>query len=204
MLIGIIDHGRGNITSIKNAIEFVGADVTLCCSRDDLSRVDKLVLPGVGAFRDCMEALHERDLVTALTTEVLTRHKSILGICVGMQVMMDHGSEGGGCAGLGWFKGATTRLLGGEEFLLPHIGWNEIECDAALPLFDGLPASAEFYFLHSYRAQPTQAEETAATSRYGEQFTAAIARKNIYGVQFHPEKSLDLGLKVFENFIFRC
>lgn len=200
--VGIVDYGMGNLLSVRHAVESCGASVQICQSPGDLSNVTRIVIPGVGAFRDCIGQLKKSGLVPALEKRVLSDGLPTLGICMGMQVLAGMSSEGGQFEGLGWIPGEVKRLVPQEAGLrIPHIGWNNIAFAANNPLFKGIPDNADFYFVHSYFFDCEKSENIVATADYGGKFTAAVSRKNIFGTQFHPEKSQEMGLRLLRNFL---
>jgi len=167
-----------------------------------LATADRIVLPGVGHFADCMANLKARDgLIEALEEQVIKGGKPFLGICVGMQLMADIGREDGETAGLGWISGSVDKITPGPDLAVPHMGWNEIAPTRAHPVLAGLEADPHFYFVHSYAFSPKDPAHAAASAQYGAGFTAAIAHKNLFGTQFHPEKSQKSGLKLLSNFV---
>jgi glutamine amidotransferase len=185
--VGIVDYGLGNIASVANALEEAGANVSLVSNQNGISKIDKLVLPGVGSFQSAAFELASKGLDDALR-EFANRGKPILGICLGMQLFFDEGEELGVSQGLSLIPGRVKKMSG-AEFKLPHIGKN-------------LPQSPEVYFLHSYSAHLTNEEDLLALSKNGQfEFVAAVQHKNIYGCQFHPEKSGQVGLEMLKNFI---
>lgn len=201
-VVGIVDYGMGNLLSVLHALEMAGAEARICREPEELLRAERLVLPGVGAFGDCMRNLTERGLEEALREAVLKRGRPILGICLGMQAMAQRGFEGGEHAGLGWFAADVVRLQPQDPTLrVPHVGWNDVSFRGESPLFRGLPDGPDFYFVHSYAMQCRQQGDVAATCDYGGAFTCAVRKDNIFATQFHPEKSQDYGLKVLENFL---
>jgi len=201
-VIGIVDYGLGNILSVYHALEMVGAEVKICARPESLTDVDRIVLPGVGAFRDCMANLVERGFVEILEKAVFDQGKPILGICLGMQAMARKSFEGGEHQGLGWIDGDVVGLEPRDPSMrVPHIGWNDIQYRRESQLFAGLPASPDFYFVHSYYMKCDNEEDVDATCNYGGAVTAAVRRNNIFATQFHPEKSQDYGLKILENFL---
>lgn len=202
--IGIIDYGMGNLLSVFHAVKAVGANVRICQNPDELNTIDKIIFPGVGAFSQCMSTLVSNGFVDALNEAVISQGKPILGICLGMQAMAQKSYEGGDHKGLGWFDAEVVRLNPGEkQFRVPHVGWNKITYQDNCLLFSGLmPNAADFYFVHSYYMQCTNPKEVRAICDYGQDITAAVSKNNIFAVQFHPEKSQDVGLKVLENFIY--
>jgi glutamine amidotransferase len=201
-LIGIIDYGMGNLLSVYHALKMVGAEVKIFKHPDNLKHAARIVLPGVGAFRDCMENLRETGFVEALNEFVLRQGKPILGICLGMQAMSRRSFEGGEFQGLGWFDADVVRLQPNNSALrVPQIGWNEVNYLQESPLFSGLPISPDFYFVHSYFMKFDNCVNVDAFCDYGGIVTAAVRKKNIFATQFHPEKSQDYGLKIIENFL---
>lgn len=200
-MIAIVDYGMGNTGSVKNALLFLGAEAVISRNPDDLHRATHLILPGVGAFGDGMKKLADFGLVRILEEEVLVKKKPILGICLGMQLFADIGEEGGIHKGLGWISGRTRRFqIDEKKFRLPHIGWNDVEIRAGSALFEGV-APTVFYFVHGYVIEPSDSSAVVAACDYGEVFPAAIEKGNIFGAQFHPEKSQKAGLAVLKNFI---
>jgi imidazole glycerol-phosphate synthase subunit HisH len=201
-LIAIVDYGMGNLLSVYHAVEYAGQEARICSSPDDLESADRIILPGVGGFRDCILNLQNRGFIEILNKKVLLEHKPILGICLGMQAMARRSFEGGEHRGLGWFEADVIKIHPNDEGLrVPHIGWNDIHYRNDSPLFKGLPLHPDFYFVHSYYMKCDHSEDIEATFDYGGNFTAAARKKNIFATQFHPEKSQDYGLKVLDNFI---
>lgn len=200
-MIGIIDYGMGNLLSVRHALERIGATAFLCETPGDLSRAEKLILPGVGAFSACMKNLHSKGFVPALHETVLQKRIPILGICLGMQAMAERGFEGEETPGLGWFAGEVIRIESGANALrVPHMGWQEVET-VSNPLFAGLPTHPDFYFVHSYHLKASDPRNIIATCSYGSPLVAAVNRENIFATQFHPEKSQEYGLRVLTNFL---
>lgn len=201
-MIAIVDYGMGNLLSVFHAVEFAGQEARICSRPEELESAERIILPGVGAFRDCMVNLQNRGFIEILQREVLIKHKPILGICLGMQAMARRSFEGGEHPGLGWFEADVMRIHPNDEGLrVPHIGWNDIDYRKDSPLFKGLPLHPDFYFVHSYYMKCDQPEDIEATFDYGGTFTAAVRKENIFATQFHPEKSQDYGLKVLDNFL---
>ncbi len=202
-MIALIDYGAGNVHSVHKAFEAVGARVQLTRSPAVILSADKVVLPGVGAFGDCMAGLRRAGLVDALH-RVVEQGQPFLGICVGMQILFQESTEMGLHAGLGLLPGRVIRFpstIVARGLKIPHTGWNQVEPPPS-PLFHDLPAGAWAYFNHAYYCQ-AQPEHTLATSDYGGDFAAVVGRGNIYGVQFHPEKSQQVGLRILKNFVER-
>jgi glutamine amidotransferase len=202
--IGVIDYGSGNFTSVVNAVSLVSSSVITVKSPKDLSSCTHIVLPGVGAFKTAMSQLEKLNLIDALADEVLIQHKPFLGICVGMQILASEGSEFEQTKGLSWIDTRVEKFqLDQEKFHLPHIGWNEVLAYENNPLFKGINIEdPSFYFVHSYHLQvPADQEVQCTYANYGYPFVAAVQKENIFGVQFHPEKSQKNGLQLLKNFI---
>jgi imidazole glycerol-phosphate synthase subunit HisH len=201
-MVGIIDYGMGNLLSVFHAVEHIGFDAQYCKTPEDLAECDHLILPGVGAFGDCMHHLRASGMIEALHAEVRQKAKPILGICLGMQAMAQQSEEGGLHAGLGWFDALVTRLTPKDEALrVPQIGWNSVEFAGSHPVCRGIPRGADFYFVHSFWAKCSQPDQVLGLCDYGGPVSAALARENIVATQFHPEKSQEHGLKLLENFL---
>jgi len=200
-MVGVIDYGMGNLLSVTSAIEMVGQTVKICHAPEEITGVDLLVLPGVGAIEHCMRQLREKAWIEKLNQAVLVQKKPILGICLGMQAMAKTSDEGGNHPCLGWFDSEVVRLQPSDSQLrVPQIGWNPTTYEKGSPYFRGLPAEPEFYFVHSYAMKCKNESEVVAWCDHGGRVTAAVAKENIFATQFHPEKSQDYGLKVLENF----
>jgi glutamine amidotransferase len=200
--VGIVDYGMGNLLSVYSAFDYLGTDVMICKRPEELDEADRIVIPGVGAFKDCIRKINEAGMREALDEHVLRKGKPTLGICLGMQVMASHGTEGGNFEGLGWFDATVTRLTPSDTSLrVPNIGWNDVAYDSSVPLFKGLPAKCDFYLVHSYFMDTVDPSDIVATYEYSQKVTAAVLKNNIFATQFHPEKSQDHGLRLLENFI---
>jgi glutamine amidotransferase len=197
--IAVVDYGAGNLVSIGQALERVGAAATIAQAPDDLRTPDAVVVPGVGAARPAMERLAAHGLIEPLHAW-LGGDRPFLGICLGLQLLFDASDEDGAQT-LGAIAGRTVRL--DDAPTLPHIGWNQVERTRPHRLFDGVADGADFYFVHSYAGAPTSTADDAvlATTEHGARFTSAIARDGLLGVQFHPERSGDDGLQVLANFV---
>ncbi len=201
-MVGIIDSGMGNLLSVRHALDFLGAEAKVCTHPRDLRGIDRIVLPGVGAFGDCIRNLRQRGFAPVLTDMVVRDGVPVLGICLGMQVMARRGFEGGEHEGLGWIGGDVVRIPTEDVALrVPHVGWNEVNYRTGSPLFDRLPGACDCYFVHSYCIECDDPEDVEATCEYGRPLTAAVRKGNIFATQFHPEKSQDHGLRILENFI---
>jgi glutamine amidotransferase len=202
----IIDYGIGNLGSIANMLKKVGVRSTIASDEVTIASAEKLVLPGVGAFDNGMQNLRVRGLVDVLNQQVLDERKPILGLCLGMQ-LFSHKSEEGAEPGLGWLEATTVRFsfAGSQAALLkvPHMGWNYIWPERADPLLADLPDEPCFYFVHSYHLVCSNADDVLASTHYGYDFPAMVHRGNIYGAQFHPEKSHKYGMALLKNFAER-
>lgn len=199
MKIGIIDYGVGNLASVHRALQELKAVPVLITHPDQISSVDKLILPGVGNFSDCAARLKTNDWFTALQHQT----KPLLGICVGMQLLASMSTEGSECDGLNLISGRVEHLSQlGCQLRLPHVGWNEVDlCQPADVLFNGIATGVDFYFVHSYAFVPTNKQHVIATTDYGVAVTAAVRQEHIWGTQFHPEKSSRAGFTVLNNFV---
>lgn len=192
----IVDYGVGNLHSITNAMKYLGLETCVTGDADELERANAIILPGVGAFPDAAEKLRAAELDKVLRTQ--SAKKPILGICLGMQLLFDWGEEGVRCEGLHLVEGSVERIE--TAFKLPHIGWNQLEFPRENPLFLGLAPNSSVYFVHSYRALPANRADILATTDYGTEIVAAVGRGNVFGCQFHPEKSGEVGLQILRNF----
>lgn len=201
MDIVIVDYGLGNMWSVKNAFEFMGARVTVSSDPAIVAAGKKLVLPGVGSFGAGMSNLQARGLVDALNEAVLKKGTPILGICLGMQLLADASEEAPGAQGLGWIPGQVRKFTD-KTLRLPHMGFNGANADTASPLFEtGIAAPEDFYFVHSFCFVPDDPAHVLARTHYGDEFTSAVRKDAIFGVQFHPEKSQISGLRLISRFI---
>jgi glutamine amidotransferase len=199
-VIAIIDYGMGNLGSIANMLRKIGAEAVVSSDPAVIEAADRLVLPGVGAFAHGMASLEQRGLVPVLQRRVLEDEVPILGICLGMQ-LFTQGSEEGGPAGLGWIAGRTSRFrLEGQRYRVPHMGWNTVIPRREHPLLADLPEDPRFYFVHSYHVTCDDPADQLCGTVYGYEFTSAVARGNIIGTQFHPEKSHRFGFRLLQNF----
>jgi imidazole glycerol-phosphate synthase subunit HisH len=195
----ILDYGSGNVGSVFNLFSAVTGTVRVSNEPADIKDATHLVLPGVGAFGAAMRKIRERIPLDVVEGET-ANGKPLLGICVGMQVMADVGTEFGEHQGLGWIPGRVDRLEPGDR-PLPHVGWNDIAVARPHPLLEGLEQSSDFYYVHSYAFRPVREEDVLARTEFGETFTSVIARDRLLGVQFHPEKSQKAGLRLVRNFL---
>lgn len=203
-MIVIIDYGMGNIHSVQKALELSGAEVAVTSDPKEIKSAEKVVLPGVGAFRDAMAELDKRGITSALR-EYIEKKKVFLGICLGMQLLFDSSAESKGVRGLGFIPGEVDKLEPKAGLKVPHMGWNRLQIrKKGCPLLDGVAGDSYVYFCHSYYPEPKDKEAAAATTDYGIDFTSVVWQENIYGVQFHPEKSQATGLKIVDNFVKLC
>lgn len=200
-MIGIVDYGMGNLHSVCSAFTYLGADIKVCHTSKDLDQVNKIVIPGVGAFKDCINSLENSKLIDALERNVIKQQKPTLGICLGMQIMATKGFEGGIHKGLGWFDAEIILLHPSDNQRIPNIGWVEISYSKNNPIFKGLPQNPDYYVVHSYYMKCNNENDIVATYDYGQTVTAAVMKNNIFASQFHPEKSQDFGLKLIDNFM---
>jgi glutamine amidotransferase len=208
-LVAVIDYGSGNLRSAAKAFERAAREggrddrIVVTGDPDAVARADRVVLPGVGAFADCRRGLAAiAGMEAALEDAVRQKGRPFLGICVGMQLLATCGREFETVEGLGWIEGEVIPLAPGDASLkIPHMGWNELVIARAHPLLDGLGAAAHAYFVHSYGFAPARASDVLASVDYGGAVVAAVARDNVAGVQFHPEKSQAAGLRVIANFL---
>lgn len=203
--VALIDYGSGNLHSCARALAAAAEgrhDIAVTNHPEDLARADRIVLPGVGHFADCAGALRAiPGMVEALETAVLTQARPFLGICVGMQLMADLGLEDGETRGLGWIHGLVEAFEPAPGLPVPHVGWNELMIPAPHPVLAGLGPQPNAYFTHSYAFRPEDESHVAAWCDYGAPFTAALTRDNLFGTQFHPEKSQKVGLTILANFL---
>lgn len=206
--IAVIDYGMGNLHSVAKALEHVepGVEVRVTADHDQIMSADRVLLPGVGAIRDCMAEIRRLG-IDALVKEVIASGKPFLGICVGMQSLMEHSEENGGVECLGHFKGGVHffgenhRDEQGEKLKVPHMGWNQVRQSRPHPMWKDIEDGCRFYFVHSYYVKADNPEQEAGQCHYGLDFDVAIADKNVFAVQFHPEKSQHAGLQLLKNFL---
>ncbi|MDH5324528.1 MAG: imidazole glycerol phosphate synthase subunit HisH [Gammaproteobacteria bacterium] len=205
--IAVIDYGMGNLHSVAKALEHVThTPIVVTADSKEILAADRVVLPGVGAMRDCMGEIRRLELDQVILR--CAREKPFLGVCVGMQALLQHSTENDGVECLGIFDGTVQAFgadlqdpLSGEKLKVPHMGWNQVHQAVSHFMWRNIPQDARFYFVHSYFAQPATPEPIAGSSVYGFAFAAALARDNIFAVQFHPEKSQHDGLALYANFV---
>jgi len=197
-MITIIDYGAGNIRSVINAVTTLGYQPKVTSSGNDVLNADAVILPGVGAAGDVMTSLMKLNLVEPIR-KYIAAGRLFLGICIGMQILFTRTEEGGGCDCLDIIPGQVKKLPAGQK--IPHIGWNQVKQKSSSPLFKGITDGANFYFVHSYYAEPADKSLVTGETEYGIPFCSAVARGSLMATQFHPEKSGDIGLQMYDNFI---
>ena len=195
--VAIIDYGVGNLRSVEKAFAANGHEAIVTGDENELRNASKLVLPGVGAFAACMNAFRECGLVDVVLERVASG-VPLLGVCVGMQMLFEESDEFGKSRGLGLMRGCVCRF--GEELVVPHVGWNSIQQRREHALFAGIADESFFYFVHSYYCEPADSAVVAGETEYGVRYASVVAQGNIFGVQFHPEKSQTAGLRLLSNF----
>jgi len=209
MKIAIIDYETGNLKSVSKALELASnnvikkSNIKIINSAKDLNSFDKVVLPGQGSFKKCFQSLNSiNGTLDGLTNFVMVQKKPILGICVGMQLFSSFGDEDGGSDGLGWVEGKVKKInLQDLSLKLPHMGWNNIQISSNSKLLNGINNDSHFYFVHSYSFDVDDKKYVSATTNYSTEIVSAIEKENIFGTQFHPEKSQANGIKILENFV---
>lgn len=199
-MIAIIDYDAGNIKSVEKALQYLGEEAVITRDQEEILNSDKVILPGVGAFGDAMEKLHQYGLVDTIQ-EVVDRRIPFLGICLGLQLMFESSDEAPGVEGLGLLPGKILRIPKKGDMKIPHMGWNDIKIKEGAKLFAGLEDHPYVYFVHSYYLQADDPSIVAATTEYGVTIHASVEKDNIFACQFHPEKSSTVGLQILKNFI---
>ena len=200
-MIVIIDYGMGNLRSVSRAFETQGFAVKVTNEPADINSAGGLVLPGVGAFGDCLRNLEEKGLIQHIK-DFIGSGRPFLGICLGFQALFDYSEESPGVEGLSIYEGEVIRFpdLSAEKLKVPQMGWNQIEFDADIPVLEGIPQKSWFYFVHSYYVRPRSNGLRVVTANYGIDFAAAVQSENVFACQFHPEKSGEMGLRIIKNF----
>ena len=199
-MVAIIDYDAGNIKSVEKAMQLLGQEVKITRDRDEIMAADHVILPGVGAFGDAMEKLHQYGLVEGIH-EVTTKGTPFLGICLGLQLLFERSDEAPGVEGLGVLKGDILKLPDKEGYKIPHMGWNSLDFPQEGRLFKGLGEHPYVYFVHSYYLKAAEEEIVAATADYTTTIHASVEKDNVFACQFHPEKSSDVGLQILKNFV---
>jgi len=207
--VAVIDYGMGNLHSVAKALEKVGegVDIKVTSDAETILSADRVVLPGVGAMRDCMGEIVRLGLDNVIY-QFVESGKPLFGVCVGMQVLLESSAENDGVECLGilpgkveYFGDALSGIKSAEKFKIPHMGWNQVHQEIEHPMWKGIAQDARFYFVHSYYSQPGNPDLIAATTNYGFTFTSAVSKDNVFAVQFHPEKSQHAGLDLYANFL---
>ena len=198
-MIGIIDYDAGNLKSVEKALHYLGKEVIVTRDPEQLRQVDKVILPGVGAFGDAMAKLKEYHLDT-LIHEIADSGKPFLGICLGLQLLFEESEESPGVEGLGILKGKIKRIPDEDGLKVPHIGWNSLHLEHNGRLFQNIPENSYVYFVHSYYLEAQDPEIVKASTEYGVQIHASVEKGNVFACQFHPEKSSETGLRILKNF----
>ena len=201
-MIALLDYGSGNLRSVHKALLKVGADVRVVKSPEEIGDARAMVLPGVGAFDDCINAMRKQQLLEA-AREFIKSGKPFLGICVGYQALFERSEEFNSCAaGLGIFQGSVVRFTESNGLKIPQIGWNQLEITATnCPLYRGVPNGSYVYFVHSFFPKPVDRSIVATRTEYGDTFASSVWRENVFATQFHPEKSQKIGLQLLSNFV---
>ena len=197
-MITVIDYGSGNLRSVEKGFHKAGFDVKVTNRPEDVQKAEAIVLPGVGAFRDCMQELTNLGM-TDIRVDAIKKGTPYLGICLGMQILFGESEEFGSTKGLDIFKGKVVKFRS-DELKIPQMGWNQLNIKKPGPLFNEIPDKSYYYFVHSYYVVPEDEEVISTTTDYGVEFTSSVCKDNIYAVQFHPEKSQALGLQMLKNF----
>ena len=199
-MIAIIDYDAGNVKSVEKALQFLGQEVVLTRDKELLLKADKVILPGVGAFGNAMEKLHQYGLVEVIH-QIVEKKTPFLGICLGLQLMFESSEETPGAEGLGLLKGKIVRIPEKNGLKVPHVGWNDLQFPKESRLFKGFAGGEYVYFVHSYYLEAEDEKDVAATTEYGVHIHAAVEHDNIFACQFHPEKSASVGLQILKNFV---
>ncbi|WP_269914374.1 imidazole glycerol phosphate synthase subunit HisH [Acinetobacter sp. HY1485] len=198
--IALLDYGMGNLHSAGKALEHVGAQVDITNDPKIIAQADKIVFPGVGAMRDCIQGMQASGIDQVIRDAVL--NKPVLAICVGMQALLERSEENGGSDALGIFKGTVKEFPKTPHLKVPHMGWNKVhQIDSTHPMWNNIEQDARFYFVHSFYVEPENQDLVAATCDYGLPFCTAIHQENLFATQFHPEKSHTAGLQLLKNFV---
>ena len=199
-MVAIIDYDAGNIKSVEKAIQFLGEEVIITRNPDEILGASRVILPGVGAFGDAMEKLHNYGLIPVIQ-EVVKRKIPFLGICLGLQLLFEKSEESPGVEGLGILQGEIKRIPDKDDLKIPHIGWNSLKYPNLGRLYEGIAEDSYVYFVHSYYLEAKESEIVMASTEYGTYIHASVEKDNVFACQFHPEKSSTVGLKILENFL---
>jgi len=196
----IIDYGMGNLRNVQKGFEKIGFEATLTRNKKEIGKASGIVLPGVGAFKDCMENLEKYGLIDPLLRSI-EKGKPYLGICLGLQILFSKSEEFGSHKGLDLIRGNVVKFKPDPEHKVPHMGWNTIEKEREVPMLQEVESGAFFYFVHSYYVVPEEAQVISTFTTYGNPFVSSISKENLFATQFHPEKSQQKGLRLLENFV---
>lgn len=199
-MIAIIDYGAGNLSSVKKALDYLGAESKITQNKNEILSASHIILPGVGSFGDAMKSMQERGLVDVVR-QAAASGKPFLGICLGLQLLFEHSDESPEAEGLGIFKGDIVTIPKDKGLKVPHMGWNSVSLKQQDGIFSGIEDNSYFYFVHSYYLKNAQADAVAATTQYGVEIECAVQKGNVCATQFHPEKSSAVGLRLLDNFI---
>lgn len=201
-MVAIIDYGAGNLSSVKKALDYLGAESIITDDKNEITSASHIILPGVGSFGDAMESMRNRDLVDTVK-EIAVSGKPFLGICLGLQLLFEGSEESPGVEGLGLLKGKITQIPKNNGLKVPHIGWNSVNVRKDDGIFKNIEQNSFFYFVHSFYLTESQGNIAAATTQYGVEIECAVEQGNLFATQFHPEKSGKAGLKLLKSFLER-
>lgn len=201
-MVAIIDYGAGNLSSVKKALDYLGAESIITDDKNEITSASHIILPGVGSFGDAMESMRDRDLVDTVK-EVAVSGKPFLGICLGLQLLFEGSDESPGVEGLGLLKGKITQIPKNNGLKVPHIGWNSVTVRKGDGIFKDIEQNSFFYFVHSFYLTESEGNITAATTQYGVEIECAVEQGNLFATQFHPEKSGKAGLTLLKSFLER-
>ena len=195
----IVDYGMGNLRNVQKGFEQVGFEAKVTRNKKEIAKASAIVLPGVGAFKDCMENLERYGLIEPLLKSI-EKGKPYLGICLGLQILFSESEESGSQKGLDLVKGKVVRFKPDQEHKVPHMGWNTVRMEREIPMLRGIENGDFFYFVHSYYVVPEEEKWVSTLTDYGEDFASSVCKENLFATQFHPEKSQQKGLRILENF----
>jgi len=196
----IVDYGMGNLRNVQRGFEKIGLQARVTRNKREIQKASAIVLPGVGAFKDCMVNLEKYGLIERILQSV-EKGKPYLGICLGLQILFSESEEFGSHKGLDLIRGRVVKFKPGPDLKVPHMGWNTVEIKKEIPMFQGIVSGDFFYFVHSYYVTPEETQWVSTTTLYERPFVSSICKENIFATQFHPEKSQDKGLRILENFV---